>query len=97
MKSVSEPEECACQNTNKHKISIFRKYYNKIKYWLFLEIWCRHCYRHVMRLMHRFNIHYAPPSPLAPDYGERDHWCQWCGLRGTTWKYDPNKGLDDYK
>jgi hypothetical protein len=94
---IEETEQCDAQNTGQYKIPIFRKYYNKIKLWLFLNIWCRHCYRHVMRLMHHFNLHYAPSSPLDSEYGERNHWCQWCGLRGTTWKYDPNKGLGDYK
>lgn len=60
----------------------------------FHNMWCRTLYRPVMRLMHRFNLHYAPPSPMSPIYGERDHWCQWCGLRGKTWRVDPNAGLD---
>lgn len=64
----------------------------KVKRWIFLNIWCKHMYRHVMRIMHKFNLHYAPPNPLNPEFGEINHWCQWCGLRGSTYKYDPNKG-----
>jgi hypothetical protein len=61
----------------------------RIRYWMFLNVWCRHLYRPTMRVMHRFNLHYAPPSPMNPRFGEQHHWCQWCGLRGTTYKYDP--------
>lgn len=59
----------------------------RVRLWLFLNLWCRHGYRPTMRLLHRFNLHYAPPRGLM--HGEqpgssKDHWCQWCGLRGTT-------------
>lgn len=74
-----------------------RKSWNGLCRWVFLNIWCRHCYRPVMRLLHRFNLHYAPPIMLSPhhgqEYGQRDHWCQWCGLRGQTWKHDQNAPL----
>lgn len=46
-----------------------------------------------MRISHKFNIHYAPPSEMSPQYGERHHWCQWCGLHGTTYKCDPDESL----
>jgi hypothetical protein len=56
---------------------------------MFLNIWCRHCYRHIMRLLHRFDLHHAPPNRLIDGkHGEQNHWCQWCGLRGKTWKHD---------
>lgn len=70
-----------------------RRFWNGLCRWCFLNIWCRHCYRHVMRMLHRFNLHYAPPSMMSPRYGQRDHWCQWCGLRGHTWTHDPNAPL----
>lgn len=35
-------------------------------------------YRIVMRLAHRFNWHYAPPSYPA---GDTMLWCKWCGFR----------------
>lgn len=35
-------------------------------------------YRFVMRLAHRFNWHYMPPS--YPD-GDTMIWCHWCGAR----------------
>jgi len=61
--------------------------------WVLLNVWCSHLYRPAMRLLHRFNLHYAPPSPMSPQYGKRDHWCQWCGLRGNTWTHDPDAPL----
>lgn len=58
-----------------------------LRRWVFLNIWCRYLYRPTMRLLHCFNLHYAPPQGLMhgekPD-GHNHHWCQWCGLRGTT-------------
>lgn len=52
-----------------------------------LTFYRKHLYRHVMKLAHRYNWHYAPPQRLMhgekPD-GQKRHWCQWCGLRGTT-------------
>jgi len=44
-----------------------------------------------MRVLHRFNLHYAPVSPMSPRYGKRDHWCRWCGLRGNTWTDGPER------
>lgn len=43
-------------------------------------LFLRYAYRHVMRLSHRFNWHYAPPI-----YPEQDTqlWCKWCGFRMT--------------
>jgi hypothetical protein len=38
-------------------------------------------YRRVMRIAHRLNWHYAPPS--YPD-GDTHLWCQWCGFRQTV-------------
>jgi len=52
----------------------------QVKRWLFLYIWCRYFYRHVMRLAHRYNWHYAPP--IYPE-GDTQLWCQWCGFRMT--------------
>ena len=37
-----------------------------------------HAYRALMRLAHRFNWHYMPPS--YPD-GDTMIWCHWCGAR----------------
>jgi hypothetical protein len=80
--------------TNAERLgSWVKRHVGRLALWLYLNIWCRHGYRHVMRLLHRFNLHYAPPSPMSPIYGQRDHWCQWCGLRGHTWKLDPNAPL----
>jgi len=44
-------------------------------------------YRPLMRLAHRYNWHYAPPSyPIPPRHpgGDVLRWCQWCGLRAVT-------------
>ena len=57
-----------------------------------LTLFRKHVYRHAMRAMHRFNLHYAPPQMLATK-NENHHWCQWCGLRGTTVKHDLNEGI----
>lgn len=56
----------------------------RIQMWLYLHVWCRHLYRPTMKVMHRFNLHYAPPNGLPDEPGKKNHWCQWCGLRGTT-------------
>lgn len=61
-----------------------------IKRWLYLYLWCRYLYRPAMRLAHRYNWHYAPPNTFDLYGGERNHWCQWCGLRGKTLGYDQN-------
>lgn len=46
-------------------------------------VYYRTAYRPLMRLMHRYNLHYAPPSyPQGDDgYVDKVLWCQWCGLR----------------
>lgn len=50
---------------------------------LWRVVYYRTAYRPVMRLMHRYNLHYAPPSYLHGKEGCVDQvlWCQWCGLR----------------
>lgn len=54
-----------------------------------LTFYRRHFYRSVMRFMHRFNWHYAPPSTLPDERpGVKHHWCQWCGLRGDVIRYE---------
>ena len=40
-------------------------------------------YRLLMRLMHRYNLHYAPP--IYPD-GDTMLWCQWCGFKAVVKK-----------
>ena len=62
--------------------------------WVFLNVWCSHLYRPTMRMLHHFNLHYAPPAPMSPRYGWHDHWCQWCGLRGKTYEPDLSKPLE---
>lgn len=56
-----------------------------------LTLFRRHLYRHVMRVAHRYNWHYAPPRGLMEGEkydGHKHHWCQWCGLRGDTLDYE---------
>ena len=64
-----------------------RRFRHGVSRWVFLYIYCRYCYRPLMRLLHSVNLHYAPPRERMdgeqPD-GNLNHWCQWCGLRGTT-------------
>jgi hypothetical protein len=71
----------------------FKKYYYSFLLWVYVYIWCRYCYGHVMRLLHKFNLHYAPPVYMDPFFMKKSeqnnpykqHWCQWCGLRGDVW------------
>lgn len=93
--TTPQSEQTTCAAPLKRQApSRYRRVVGAVKYWLFLNIWCRHLYRHVMRFMHRFNIHHAQPSPMNPQFGKQEHWCQWCGLRGTTYKPDPSKGIN---
>jgi len=91
---MSDEAQC-CQASGSHRPNPVRVAWAKIKLWIYLNIWCRYFYRVTMRAMHRFNIHHCPPLPhdLNPRYGTQHHWCQWCGLRGTTYKADPNDPL----
>ena len=43
-------------------------------------MWRGYLYRATMRIAHRYNWHYAPPT-----YPEDDThlWCKWCGFRQT--------------
>lgn len=90
---MDESVNCACVTIDRKKPSWFRRRVMATRRWLFLNVWCRHLYRPTMLLLHRFNLHYAPPMPLSPQYGKICHWCQWCGLRGETFKFDPNAPL----
>ena len=85
--------ECVCAGSGETRVGFITRKWKAVKRWMFLNIWCRHFYRPVMRFAHRYNWHYAPVSSMSPEYGKRDHWCQWCGLRGTTLKIDPNEPL----
>ena len=38
-------------------------------------------YRVIMRIAHKFNWHYAPPS--YPN-GDTLLWCHWCGMRDVV-------------
>ena len=92
---MSDTPECNCAaGSGLLQPRLVRRLWNAAKRWMFLNIWCRHCYRHVMRMLHRFDLHHAPPNRLIDGkYGEQNHWCQWCGLRGKTWKHDPDAPL----
>lgn len=46
-------------------------------------------YRMIMKLAHKYNWHYAPPS--YPE-GDTQLWCQWCGFRQTI-KLAGNRGI----
>lgn len=103
---MSEDSLPQCATGESWKPSKTRVAWNAVKRWLFLNVWCRHMYRHVMRAIHRFDLHHAPSNIFAPQYGERNHWCQWCGLRGTTYVFPPyleetpspgEKGVSDGK
>jgi hypothetical protein len=82
-----------------------RKWRGELWYWLFLNIWCRHCYRHVMKFAHRFNWHYMERTPILDEtstssdkgllgyltYRKRYLRCSWCGVSGYVLKADHEK------
>ena len=86
-------EENCCINEPPKLSDHIRRYYYSFWIWVYINIWCKHFYRHVMRLLHKFNLHYAPPVYMDPFFMKkseqnnpyRQHWCQWCGLRGDVW------------
>lgn len=49
-------------------------------------LYYRFLYRPIMRLLHRFDLHYAPPHNVEGDIVLR---CAWCGLTYTKPKHDP--------
>lgn len=80
-----------CINEKPKFTDYLKRYYYSFWLWVYLYIWCRYCYRHVMKLLHKFNLHYAPPTPITMDEEGKElkyshHWCQWCGLRGDILK-----------
>ena len=90
---MDKENQCCYVGTDENNHSfkrMIRRFWNKICRWMFLYIWCSYFYRPIMRFIHRFNLHYAPPTMMSPKYGKREHWCEWCGLRGNAWKFDPN-------
>jgi hypothetical protein len=85
---MNEDQETTCYPKKITLKDHFKKHYYSFLIWVYLYIWCRYCYRHVMRLLHKFNLHYAPPifmEKFEPNKQYRQHWCQWCGLRGDVW------------
>lgn len=79
-----------------------RKWYYGFLFRVYLYIWCRYCYSYIMKLMHKFNLHYTtvvePYQKVEVDAtfgdvkGRKQHlWCQWCGLRGDVIKFDKIK------
>lgn len=78
-----------------------RKWYYGVLYWMYVYIWCRYCYRHIMKLMHKFNLHYTrvvmpfekeevvTENILGNIRIKKQHLhCSWCGLRGEVLKYE---------
>lgn len=95
---------CACASEPAKPRSLQRV----VRRWVWeqiLTLFRCHLYRHVMRVAHRYNWHYAPPRGLMEGEkydGHKHHWCQWCGLRGDTLDYEhfkdaplsPNDGTE---
>ncbi len=50
-------------------------------------MWRGYVYRATMRIAHKFNWHYAPPS--YPE-GDTHLWCRWCGFRQTVYRGPKN-------
>ena len=102
---MTDMNETADSLPQKKTIShYYRKWKLSIYFWLYLNIWCRYCYSHIMKLMHKFNLHYTTvvmpyekedfnASIIGEDIkGKKQHlWCQWCGLRGDVIKFDKIK------
>jgi hypothetical protein len=83
-------ELCAYSNDETPNYrSKYRDGINKIKMWMFLNIWCRYLYQPITKTMHKIGICYMSPSPMNPKYGKQNYWCQWCGIRGTKWTIAP--------
>ena len=93
-------EECKEAITQKETIKetishYVRKWFYGALLWMYLYIWCRYCYRHEMRLMHKFNLHHTSVVNIVEETNDltgkhqRKHlWCQWCGLRGDILKFN---------
>ena len=41
-------------------------------------------YRLTMKILHKFNLHYA--KPIHVEGGDIMRWCRWCGFRDVTRK-----------
>lgn len=83
---MNDNHQCCEACGDEHRESKLRTLWNPVRRWLFLNVWLGHFYRPTMSLLHRFNLHYMPPMTRMigqPEY-ENNHWCKWCGLRGTT-------------
>jgi hypothetical protein len=64
---------------------LISKGWRELKWQAYLHIYCRHIYRHQMRIWHRFGWHWWKRYDLIHDpYGHRispfDR-CEWCGAR----------------
>ena len=46
-------------------------------------VWSRFFYRGFSRLIHKFDLHYAPEIGPFED-GATQLWCMWCGFRMTN-------------
>jgi hypothetical protein len=90
---MNEDRACAAIKLSRwQRSSVYvHKLVRRLRRWIFINVWCLHLYRPAMRLMHRYNLHYAPATLVSTRYGKRDLWCQWCGLRGNVWGNDPEK------
>jgi hypothetical protein len=89
---MNENQEGAAEQLSnwKRDIRCVQRLLWRLRYWLFLNVWCRHLYRPTMKILHLFHLHYMPPMTrmIGQPAWERDHWCQWCGLRGKTIGHD---------
>lgn len=81
-----------CCNAIPSKPTLYHKYItikNNIKNWLLLNIWYKVFYVRVMKLMHKYDMHYMPESILSKleNKVQRYHRCSWCGLNGYRIEY----------
>ena len=91
---MNEINDCkAAVPTKKNMAHYLRKWYDGALDWMYNYLWLTYCYRHVMRWMHNFNLHYTTEVSVIEassdykDYFVKKHLhCRWCGLRGDILK-----------
>lgn len=85
-------ENQACDAGEFYRPSWSRRTWEGLRRWVFLHVWLAHCYRPVMKALHRFNLHYMAPRMIWDEddrkYGRRHYHCDWCGLTGTKKIYE---------
>ena len=69
----------ATQNLDRRPSKLYLAY-KWLTWRVYLHVYCRHIYRHLMRLIHRFG--WCSMKRMHSIDGPVHYWCQWCGMRG---------------